>query len=226
MTAALATSAQVQALQAARRRAGIDDDAWRAKLNLVAGVTSTKALTVTQAAGLIDELRGRSGASARVAGPYGEKARALWISAYWLGIVDDRSDDALLAWVQRQTGKPSLAWVRTSADGVRVIEGLKEWLTREADVDWGSPLARGIPARAVLMAIFERLASQGVWEWARGAGRLQPIEDWAAKLPGGDKFGPMKDWSDRDYHQLIQIAGKWLRKVLAERAAEEETQKR
>ncbi len=68
------------------------------------------------------------------------KLRALWISAWHLGVVRDRTDAGLAAWLRRQTGLETAAWT-DPAGLARAIEALKLWLAREAGVDW-APLAR------------------------------------------------------------------------------------
>lgn len=224
MTASAISPDQIRALQATRRRAGISDEDWRARLGRDAGVSSTKELTSDQAGRLLDELRGpRSPVDARMQGPYAQKARALWISAYWLGVVDDRRDAALLAFVRRQTGLEALTWVRDPRDGTRVIEALKDWLAREADVDWKARPAR--PKEAVLIALWRRMTLAGAWtpKPVRGvrpeeiSPRQAEIETFAAAcgVPGA-----MKDWTDRDFDTLIAAGGKRLRAAM-KRAAEE-----
>jgi hypothetical protein len=156
---ALASSHQIQALQAMRRKAGISDDDWRAKLQREAGVTSTKLVPIGVAIRLIDDLKGAlngtsnglrsqpDGASIRATrgakgalrleGPFAGKMRALWISAFALGLVADRTDEALASFVKRQTGLDHPNWLRDPAKARSVIEALKSWITRETGLDWG-----------------------------------------------------------------------------------------
>ena len=61
--------------------------------------------------------------------PAVSKLRAMWLSLWHLGCIDDVSDDALLVFVRRQTNLSSGAW----ADGAAIsscIEALKSWLAR------------------------------------------------------------------------------------------------
>lgn len=207
MTAALATTDQVRALQATRRKAGIDDDTWRDRVRLVSGQDSTKGLTVDQAAALLRQLGGPGPARrSAISGPYASLARALWISAWCLTVVDDRRDSALLAWVERQTGYRTLAWVRTAEDGTKVIEALKAWIQREASLDWRSAQN---PKWVVLIAIFRRLETAGEWRFEPAINPRSQIGSWAAKqLPGVDLV------SDDELDKAIQAAGKWLRKAM------------
>lgn len=80
-------------------------------------------------------------------GPYAGICRALWISGWYLGVVRDRTDGALIAFVRRQAGLDHLNWLRDPADASRVIEALKKWLVREAGVVWPSGKADTVLGR-------------------------------------------------------------------------------
>lgn len=139
-----ASSAQIRAIQATRRAVGLDEDAYRALLGQY-GVTSTTHLTIVSARQVIDRLKGTSNgiqpgssrpASATVTGKYAGKLRALWISGWNLGVMRERDDHALIAFVQRQTGLQHTRFLTDPADARRAIEALKKWLAREAGVQW------------------------------------------------------------------------------------------
>ncbi len=138
---ALATKEQVQALQATRRRAGIDDDAWKDMVRLVSGQDSTRGLTMDQAGGMLDRLRGtaparRPDGRLKLSGPFAPKFQALWIAGWNLGLVRNRDDAALVAFVTRQTGISHPRWVLDAEDAAKAIEALKSWLARDGGVDW------------------------------------------------------------------------------------------
>ena len=79
-------------------------------------------------------------------GPAARKLRALWQSAYHLGLIHDRSDDALGAWLRRLAhldGDTCAA--PDSLD--RPIQALKAWLARAAGVDWRPHLSLGRDGR-------------------------------------------------------------------------------
>lgn len=69
-------------------------------------------------------------------GAYAKKLQALWIGAWNLGIVKNKSDKALLAFVKRQTKIEHTRFLRHKEDGDKAIEALKAWMAREAGVDW------------------------------------------------------------------------------------------
>ena len=79
-------------------------------------------------------------------GPATGKLRALWQSAYHLGLIHDRSDDALGAWLCRLAHLDGDAG--TAPAGLdRPIQALKAWLARAAGVDWRPHLSLGQDGR-------------------------------------------------------------------------------
>ena len=138
MTAAKTPRArQIARIFALYRERGIDDDR-RVGIQLDAtGQPSIAKMDESQRLKLIARLEAAPAPPDRIPDtPQTRKIRALWISAYWLGTVRDRSDSALAAWVRRQTGLDKAAWLHRPADAARVTEALKAWLAREAGVDW------------------------------------------------------------------------------------------
>lgn len=126
-------------MQTLRRKAGISDDAWADRLERDAGVRSTKLVPISHARQIIDRLKSETGGAAhnpRMAGPFAPKLRALWIAGWNLGVVFDRSDNALIAFVKRQTGIEPIRFLQNSEDAFKAVEGLKQWLSRHARVDW------------------------------------------------------------------------------------------
>lgn len=78
-----------------------------------------------------DRRRGpqRGGTRPLAKAPQAAKARALWLALYHLGAVRDPAERALDAFVRRQTGIESLAWVGPD-EANRAIEALKDWCAR------------------------------------------------------------------------------------------------
>ena len=133
---ALITTDQIRALQASRRKAGISDDDWRAKLRLVSGQESTKGLTTRQANNLLDELAPAAG---RPPFRKSDKAHvrlihALWTEAGRVGAIKDSGKSALRAFVGRQlNGGAALARepeFLTPVEANKVSEGLKAMIKR------------------------------------------------------------------------------------------------
>lgn len=172
-----ATPRQIAAIHTIAKRAGLDEEARRAVIQRETGKRSSRDLSEPEAGRVIDALKvfqggveppskAASGAprargARKLSGPYAGVAQALWISAWNLGITHDRTDVALLAFVKRQTGIETLAWVRDAKDGGRVVEALKAWIVREAGVSWpvsGEAVAR---KRAVVSAQLRILGPAG-----------------------------------------------------------------
>lgn len=179
-----ATARQIGKIHALKKSARLDDDSYRDVLDQVAGVRSAKGLTVQSAIRVIDRLQVLAGeapppagrpdesrskprqrpaeGALALSGPFAGKLRALWITAHNLGVVDDRRDTALAAFVERQTGLSSPNWLNDPAEARRVIEALKSWIAREAGFAWPSPKATAIDLkRAVLRAQWARLLAGG-----------------------------------------------------------------
>ncbi|GAB4184140.1 MAG: regulatory protein GemA [Thalassobaculales bacterium] len=104
----------------------LDDDAYRDLLQRLTGRTSAAELSAGERAAVLDHMT-RAGAfkgyrkSARA---HIAKVRALWISLFRMGAVADRSDAALSAFVQRQTGIARVEWLHPDQSAA-VIEPLK-----------------------------------------------------------------------------------------------------
>lgn len=138
-------TASLAAIHVAKKTLGLDDDTYRAKLHLITGKTSARDLTEGERERVLAEFRRngwrpearRADGRQKLTGKYAAKLQALWIAAYNLGIVRNRDDAALVAFVKRQTGIDHVRFLSSGPDAARAIEAMKSWLTREAAVDWG-----------------------------------------------------------------------------------------
>ena len=132
----------IAAIHAARRQLGLDDDTARDLYARVTGKRSLREMSPAEQDRVVAELRRQgftrasSGARKRLEGKYAAKLQALWIAAWNLGIVKNRDDKALIAFVERQTGLSHVRFLHHPGDAARAIEGLKGWMAREARVDW------------------------------------------------------------------------------------------
>lgn len=169
---ALATSAQVRAIQTARRRQGLDEPAYRDALRSF-GVTSCKDLTTGQAGAFLDGLTGGRGgverpSSRRAGGRYAPILKALWLSAWNLGVVRDHDDAALLAFAKRQAKVDHTRFLRDPKDAALVIQAVKAMLVR-GGVRWPKKTGPGAieVKRAVVAAIYARLGAHGLYPECR-----------------------------------------------------------
>lgn len=134
------------AIHVAKKQLGLDEDTYRAVLMRVTGKSSAGAMSEAERVRVVEELRrqgfkpaskrGSKGARKRLEGRFAGKLQALWIAVWNLGLVEDREDGALLAFVKRQTRIDHTRFLRHPEDADAVIEALKAWMAREAGVDW------------------------------------------------------------------------------------------
>jgi len=154
--------------------------------------------------------RGKGRGGNAIGGPHAGKLRALWISGYWLGVVRDRTDEALAAWIRRQTGVEAARWA-TPRQTARCVDALKDWLAREADVDW-SPYAVGprrskhVPGARVLEALWRNLASA---EGARVSDDGWDLHNWVSVELDDDT--PYTALDSATLVRLHRRLGEWLR---------------
>ncbi|WP_421357832.1 regulatory protein GemA [Agrobacterium rosae] len=136
-------SKTIAAIKIEQKKAGLDDDTYRAKLMNLTGKTSTKEMTEAERQKVLVSFRGNQPRIAplrqdgrdgkhKLSGKYLPKMRALWIACYNLGIIDDRRDSALEAFAMgRQLPAISdMRFVHKSEDAASVIEALKGMLAR------------------------------------------------------------------------------------------------
>ena len=215
LTPTMATREQLGAIHALKAKAGFDDDTYRDFLARETGVRSAKLLSASAAGRVIDELKRVTGQGVTpkgaVAGldtPIGRKLRALWIAGYNLALVRDRTDRAMLAFVERQTGVSHTRFFTDPAQGNQAIEGLKAWLAREGGVGWFTEEAEDagiLSRRAVINAQWATLAKWG--EPKVGATLLAFAQRITAKLR-------WEDLEPRDYDAVSAALGRKLRAAI------------
>ncbi|MCY4548147.1 MAG: DUF1018 domain-containing protein [Defluviicoccus sp.] len=144
-------------------------------------------------------------------GPHTAKLRALWISGYWLGVVRDKSDAALAAFIRRQAGIDAARWA-TPAQSSACIEALKDWLARDGGVDW-SPYAvagrkpKHVPGARVLEALWRALHEAG----AVRIGHDAALHAWVTRFRGDSACYTALPAST--LARLHRELGEWLRGV-------------
>lgn len=125
----------------ARKELGMAEDAYRLMLESVAGVTSSAKLSAHGRAKVLHRLRQlgwkpKTSACPRrrvtAQEPQDKKIRALWLDLAEMGVVRDRSEQALGRYVRRQTGVEALDWL-DGRQAEKVIEALKAWRKRFID---------------------------------------------------------------------------------------------
>lgn len=158
-------SRSIAAMHVAKKQLGLDDETYRAALVQVTGKSSSASMTEAERQNVLEHFRasGFKGASTGrrkpLEGRFAAKLQALWIAGWNLGLVRDRDDRALIAFVRRQTGIDHVRFLRHGQDAMKAIEALKGWLERSGGVDWK---AHQDPADCVLAAQVRRLRRAGV----------------------------------------------------------------
>jgi Protein of unknown function (DUF1018) len=201
-----ATRDQLAAIHVLAKQAGMDEDTRRDFMQRETGHRSARDMSIAAAGRVIEKLREVTGQGATlprgaVAGlgtPLGGKLRALWIAGYNLALVRDRSDRAMLAFVERQTGVSHTRFFTDPSQGTAAVEGLKGWLARNG-VSWPNEkddVDALASRRAIIDAQWLKLVSHDpklVWSSNDPMGDLLPFArrvtgmighpDWDAFLP-------------------------------------------
>jgi phage gp16-like protein len=193
-------TSSIAAIHVAKKQLGLDDDTYRAKLTNITGKSSTAAMTEAERQKVLTVFRNEGfepapaskGKRKPLQGKFAKKMQALWIAGYNLGIVENRDDAALLAFVTRQTGLDHVRFLHHADDAKKAIEGLKKWLMREAGVGFGNTNGQ------------EWLASDGAKiAWAQ----------WKLLNPRANLMARMG--FDAEVSELVEINMVWLANVKA-----------
>jgi phage gp16-like protein len=133
------TIIQNKKIHLALNQLGLTDEVYRDILQLNFKVDSSKDLNQFQAERLLGIFKAKgwkaSASKKKPTSPQyvdgqARKIVAMWIALADAGVIRNRSDRSLQAYVKRQTGVDNLKW----CDGAQlrmVIEGLKRWASRK-----------------------------------------------------------------------------------------------
>ncbi|WP_142416964.1 phage protein GemA/Gp16 family protein [Bartonella massiliensis] len=199
------------AIHMGRRALALDDETYRAMLYRLTGKYSAKDLSVLEKRLVMDEMQAWGFKPKRqvLEGKYAKKLQALWIAGWNLGIIRDRSDQALVRFVKRQTGIDHIRFLRDSDDAGKAIEALKSWLQREGGVDWKGKKIQDswqkMPGYLILRAQWKRLNPDVVFD---------PVFDGEAfhqsvMALSGKALGEM---SGGDFMHVMNVWGRKIRK--------------
>lgn len=139
-------SKSIALIQVGKKQLGLDEDTYRGMLHRVTGKISLREMSEDEKQNVIEDLKQKGfnptvirpskGKKKRLEGKFAPKLQALWIAAFNLGVVTNGTDEALIAFVHRQTCLDHIQFLHDPADASKAIEALKRWLTRVAEVDW------------------------------------------------------------------------------------------
>jgi len=203
-------SAALAAMHVAKKLLGLDDDTYRAALVSITGKASAKEMTEVERNKVVAAFRDRgfkpasTGQRKRLEGKYAAKLQALWIAGHNLGIVENRSDEALVAFVKRQAQVDHVRFLHDPADAAKAIEGLKAWLARAGGVDWSlGDLAdwMRVPGARIAIAQWQRLVAAGLME-----PKIKVFRALVAELAK-----PVDEMSERDWPIVMNTLGVQIR---------------
>ncbi|MBL4785093.1 MAG: regulatory protein GemA [Cohaesibacteraceae bacterium] len=126
----------LRALWGTARRLGMNEETMRAIAGKVTKSETLKGHSSLTYNKILDQMNGIKASAVKLDGLHRNKILALWISAHNLGVIENSSDNALCAFVKRQTGIDQTNWLHNKDDADMVIGALKSWLAREGCVDW------------------------------------------------------------------------------------------
>ena len=150
-------------------------------------------------------------------GPATRKLRALWQSAYHLGLIHDRSDDALGAWLHRLAHLDGDAGT-ASAGLDRPIQALKAWLARAGGVDWRPHLSLGQDGRVRERHRPRARVLEAQWRLLHRRRRLRigseaALGAYAARYAGLGRADSHLALSNAQADALIRHFGKCIRRA-------------
>lgn len=134
-------------IEIAKKELGLDDATFRDVLEQRYGKRSRTGMSDAELVDLVEHFksRGFKPKRAKVGRPLAQgaeqrKMRALWLTLWNLGAIDDASEEALAGFARRVTGGKeigveALQWLHGD-DAFKVIEALKERATRDGGVSW------------------------------------------------------------------------------------------
>ena len=163
---------------------------------------------------------GDKGGPARVpsplpSGPVTRKLRALWICAFDLGLIRDRSDGALVAWLCRH--KSIDAETCPSVDALAsAIQPLETWLARAGGVDWRPHVSLGRCGQVREICRPRARVLEAQWRLLYRQGRVRidshaALGAYAARFAGLGRADSHLALDDAQADALIRHLGKCIR---------------
>lgn len=205
-------------IKVAVKELGYDDDTYRGALHLVTGHMSAANCSDGELTRMVEHLRTKGfrpkpkKAGVRPAADHApaRKARALWISLYHLGAIDNPKEQALEAFACRQLKVEAFQWA-DQGRCYKLIEALKAMAERHGWVQGDMLPTLAAPGRLRLLkrrlcdAILVKLKENGA------AGADWNVERAAFSLCGIDHGLHVIEWSVEQLDECARSLGQKLR---------------
>ena len=149
------------------------------------------------------------------------KLRALWISAFHLGLIRDSSDGALAAWLRRLLNLDAETCL--TPDGIaHAIQPLEAWLARAGGVDWRPHLSFGRSGHVREVRRPRARVLEAQWRILYRQGRVRigshaALGAYASRFAGLGRADSHLALNDAQADALIRHLGRCIRKAGAAR---------
>ena len=207
-------------IHVAKKEMALSDEDYRAVLLQATGRVSSADCSLGELRAMLDVMKSkgfRPKKAERVADhPVANKARALWISLYHLGAIDNPSEQALEAFARRQLKVARLQWAN-QALCYKLVEALKAiaqrngWDQKFVQAGGFRPIKADVQLRVLKVRLVERL-QQLLIEHA-DVPVTWTLKDFAFRLAGMERDDPVPFWSFDDLDMLAKSLGEKLRRA-------------
>lgn len=205
-------------IHAAAKLAGLDEETRRAKFNNIVGKSSTKGMSDDELRRVLSVFESEGYAWRKPArvdrrtkklpfdGKYVPKMRAMWIALYNLGVVGDRSDEAIKAFALGRQVKDlsDVRFIHHHKDGDSVIGGMKAMLIR-AGVDF----ADRKPCPDYILAHGYKIA---IAQWAKLCPSA-PRDFWGVVTDLVGQAATYRDMTDKEWIVVMNALGARIRRL-------------
>jgi hypothetical protein len=207
----------IGAVHAEATRLRIDDDTRRDLMERLTGKRSAADLSAQQLMAVLEAMKASAGRRSADHRPQAAKLRALWLSLWQLGAVEDRSDEALTSFVCRHTGMQAMRW-NTDSDLAVAITCLRGWCDR---IGYRPVAYRSALIASPMEGRFEPGLIQAQWAVLQQLGAFAvashhgELPRWLFGLYGARSPANLKPVDAED---AVKTLGAWIRREKARQA--------
>lgn len=203
----------IAAIHTAVRQLGLEDDDKRDLYQRVTGERSLTGMTPRQHLAVLDALRAKGFKPKKkpLEGKFAKQLQAFWIDLWNLGLIGDRSDEALLKFVRRQSKVDHTRFLLDADVAARSIEAMKAWMARDGGVDWRHdrflPEWTQSPGYRIATAQFRLLRERD----PTFAAEYVELDHWMIRHDGLESWSSKLD--DKGWVRIMNALGALLRKA-------------